>query len=177
MESMIVDMKTGKSVDVCFRELDISDVRKFGLTTSNGWFHWEKEFKNELNRVFGLFMLGNNKDIQGVIAIQEWDHSQMVHIALMESAPHNQFNYPNQQYAAVGKNLLSFAMTYSLSIPSFEGFVGLMAKKNYNEEYYTKLQAEISNYIDGRPYYYFETSFSNSLAKHYLPGGVTICPN
>ena len=174
---MIVDVKTGKPVDVCFRELDQSDVRKYGLIKRYGWFNWAKEFKNEQNRVFGLFVLGNNEVIQGVIAIQEWEHSQLVHIALMESAPHNQFNQPNQQYAAVGKNLLCFAMDYSLSIPTFEGFIGLVAKKNNNEEYYTKLQAEISNYIDGKPYYFFETSISKSLVKQYLPGGVTICPS
>jgi hypothetical protein len=108
---MIVDVKTGRRVDVCFRELDKSDVRKYGLTKSNGWFHWANEFKIEQNRVFGLFVLGNNKDIHGVISIQEWDHSQMVHIRLMESAPHNQFNQ------------------------------------------------------------------TMSLVKHYLPGGVTICPS
>lgn len=174
---MIVDANSGKCVEVCFRELDLSDVRKYALTKRNGWFNWGKEFQNEQNRVFGLFLLGNNKDIQGVIAIQEWVDSQMVHITLMESAPHNQFKNPNQKYAAVGKNLLSFAMNYSLSIPTFEGFVGLMAKKNYNEGYYIKLKAEISNYLDGKPYYFFETCVSEALVKKYLPGGVIICPN
>ncbi len=174
---MIFDVKTGKSVDVCFRELDKSDVKTYGLSKRNGWFDWAKEFKNEQNRVFGLFVLGNHEDIQGIIAIQEWEHSQLIHIALMESAPHNQFNKPNQQYAAIGKNLISFAMAYSLSIPEFEGFVGLEAKKNHNEVYYKDLKAVISNYIDGKPYYYFETSISKSHLKKYSPGGVNLCQN
>lgn len=177
MESMIINVMTGLQMDVCFRELDKTDVKKFGLTRSDGWFNWAREFKNEQNRVFGIFVLGNNSDIQGIIAIQEREDSQMVHIELMEAAPHNQYNHPDQKYSEVGKHLLAFAMNHSLSFPEFEGFVGLFAKKNYNEKYYTKLQAEVSNYIDGKPYFYFDTNASKSLVKQYLPGGVTICPS
>jgi hypothetical protein len=174
---MIIDMKTGERVDICFRELIKPDVRKYGLIKTNGWFQWTKEFSNEKNRVFGLFVIGKPSVIQGVIAIQEWDHSQMIHISLMEAAPHNQYNRSNRQYGGVGKTLLAFAMNYSLSFPEFEGYVGLMAKKNYNEEYYKNLQARISSYIEGKPYYYFDTSVSESIVRHYLPGGVTICPS
>ena len=79
--------------------------------------------------MFGLFVLGNNIEIQGVIAIQESNDNQLVHVSLMESAPHNRFNILNQKYAAVGKNLLAFAMKHSLTIPEFEGFVGLFQKR------------------------------------------------
>ncbi|MGD6900480.1 hypothetical protein [Bacillus infantis] len=137
-----------------------------------------REFNNEQNRVFGLFIEGDNSNIQGLILIQEREPNQLIHISLMEAAPYNQFNNPHQEYASVGKVLLAFAMNYSLNIQRFEGYVGLEAKRNYNEDFYLKLNAQLANLINGKPYYFFsDTDGSINHLKKYLPGGVNICPS
>lgn len=175
---MILEVSTGNSVLVCFRQLSQVDVKKYGLTISNGWFNWKKLLKNEKNKTFGLFVEGNNDEIQGVIAIQEWRESQLVHVELMESAPHNRYDAEDRRYKGVGKSLLCFAMHHSLQYyVDFEGYVGLTAKKNYNEEFYQNLNAIFANEINGRPYYFFETDISRSLTQTYMPGGVPTCQN
>jgi hypothetical protein len=99
--------------------------------------------------------------IQGVIAIQERQESQLVHVELMEAAPHNRYYAEDRQYKGVGKNLLCFAMHHSLQFfEDFEGYVGLTANKNYNEEYYQNIDAIFANEVEGRPYYFFETDIS-----------------
>ena len=175
---MIVDVVTGREVDICFREISKADVKKYGFTKRNGWFDWAKEIKNEGNKVFGMFVLGNTEEIQGVIAIQEHPDNQLVHIELVEAAPHNQYNADNRKYKNVGIHLICFAMHYSLINSSvFEGYVGLSAKLNHNQKYYENLGGVLANVIDGKPYYYFDTNASLNLTQKYIPGGVTICPN
>ncbi|QQZ08509.1 hypothetical protein [Heyndrickxia vini] len=174
---MLVNVQSGDYVDVCFQALEKSDVKKYGLTKRNGWFDWEKEFKIKNNLVFGLFVKGNTVEIQGVIAIQEWHHSQMIYVKLMESAPQNKRDFPKRKYAYSGNHLLCFAMDYSFTL-EFEGYVGLFAKKNYNEEYYRdKLGATLASYQEGRPFYFFDTDKSEGLLRSHFVGGVTICPN
>ena len=62
---MIIDVQTGKQIDVCFKELTKSDITRYGLTTRNKWFDWKKEINDGNKRVFGIFTFGNNvKEIQ-----------------------------------------------------------------------------------------------------------------
>jgi len=175
---MIVDVVTWRKVGICFRALTKADVKKYGLTRRNGWFDWAKEFKNERNKVFGMFAVGNTEEIQGVIGIQEHPENQLVHVELVESAPHNQYNAVKQKYKYVGIHLICFAMHHSLqNFSVFEGYVGLTAKLNHNQIYYENLGGVLANIIDGKPYYYFDTEASVDLTKRYIPGGVIICSN
>lgn len=121
-----------------------------------------------------MFVIGENK-IQGVIAVQNHKHNQLIHIELMETAPSNKYNNRNQTYAGVGKDLLCFAIDLSFQL-NYEGFVGLFAKINQNEKYYKKLGAFQSR-IGLPPYYYFPTKNSAILLNQYMPGGVQWCQN
>jgi hypothetical protein len=175
---MILDINSKKKIDICFQELTNHDVNKFKLTKRNGWFTWSNIFKHEENRVFGMFMLGNTNDILGIIAIQEDLVRQLIHVELMESAPNSQWDANPRKYQYIGSHLLGFAMNYSLMrFDDFEGFVGLFAKKNYNEQFYQKLNGKIANFLDGRPYYFFDTEVSRHYVQHFFPGGVQLCPN
>ncbi|MDQ0859828.1 hypothetical protein [Bacillus sp. V2I10] len=171
---MIYNIKTGHLENICFKILNKTDVRKYRLNQRNGWFDWDTIIKHEINKVFGLFVEGKD-EIQGVIAIQEQTENQIIHIVLMESAPHNKFQSSKQVYSSVGKNLLAFAMCVSFSYKEFEGYVGLYAKLNYNELYYSKLKANLANYHQGRPYMYFDTEASQELVSKYMPGGYRLC--
>ncbi|WP_106496388.1 hypothetical protein [Lentibacillus sp. Marseille-P4043] len=91
----------------------------------------------------------------------------------MEAAPQNKSSNPNQVYAGIGKNLLCFAIDVSFQC-NYDGYIGLFAKKNKNEEYYRKLWA-IQSMYSIPPYYYFPTDKSAKLIKNYLPGGVRWC--
>ncbi|WP_391116870.1 hypothetical protein [Psychrobacillus sp. L3] len=173
---MIIDIQTKKEIEVCFRELTKADIVKYKLQRKDGWFNWRDEIKKENNQVFGLFVLGNNDDIQGVISIEEV--GQYVFVSLMESSPHNKFNQSQRRYAGVGKNLLCFAIDRSFT-EGFEGFVGLYAKKNHNEKYYQKLKAKCTH-VDkdtGKPFYTFYPNESHILINDHFAGGVKICSN
>lgn len=170
---MIIDVQTGNMVDVCFRELKKADTRKYKLNKKNGWFTWSTEFKPD-NRVFGMFILGEN-DIQGLISLQNLDNEYM-YISLMEASPINQYNNMHRRYEGVGKNLLCFAISQSFDL-GLEGYVGLHAKKNYNEKYYQDLKAVCTHVMDGRPFYAFFPDKSLYLLNKYMPGGVKICQN
>ena len=94
----------------------------------------------------------------------------------METSPQNQYNHPKRRYAGVGKNLLCFAMYHSFLI-EYDGFVGLYAKKNYNEKYYQAIGGICTHESEGRPFYTFFPDKSRNLIKSHMAGGVTICPN
>ncbi|CAM5220904.1 hypothetical protein UACE39S_00967 [Ureibacillus acetophenoni] len=176
---MIVETKTGLQFEVCFKALTKKDVSKYGLTKRNGWsFTWSKIFQDEHNRVFGMFRLGDNKNILGALAIVEDHNRALIHIELVEAAPHCKTSASPQIYKGIGIHLLCFAMDYSLKrYHNFEGYVGLIAKLNINETYYEKLGAKLANVFEGQPYYFFDTESSQNLVNTYYPGGVTICPN
>ncbi|WP_226036675.1 hypothetical protein [Aquibacillus saliphilus] len=173
---MLIKVQSGEFIDVCFRVLEKSDLKMYGLTRRNGWFDWASEFKKKRNYMFGMFVVGNTKDCQGIIAIQEHTENQLIHIELMEAAPSNRYDGPSRQYKYVGIHLLGFAMHYSLQrYEQFEGFVGLMAKLNHNEHYYQRLGGICANLINGRPYYFFDDKASRQLVNTYMPGGVQLC--
>ncbi|MFD1037081.1 hypothetical protein ACFQ3N_01390 [Virgibacillus byunsanensis] len=169
---MIINIYTGETVDICYKVLGKSDVKKYNLYKKNGWFEWTKEFAKKENKLFGMFVKGKDV-IQGVIAIQEHKNNQLIHIELMEAAPQNKFSNPNQTYAGIGKNLLCFAVELSFQL-NYEGYIGLFAKRNQNEDYYRKLGA-IQSRFNFTPYYFFPTNKSAELHNRYLPGGVQWC--
>lgn len=171
---MITNIQTGEKVDVCYKVLIKNDIIKYKLYNKYGWFKWAKEFVKKENKLFGMFVEGKD-EIQGVIAIQEQQENQVIHIELMESAPHNKYSHSNQLYSGIGKNLLCFAIDLSFQL-NYEGYIGFYAKKNQNEDYYKKLGA-IRSRFGIPPYYYFPTSRSIRLLNEYLPGGVHWCPS
>lgn len=107
-----------------------------------------------------MFLIGKD-DIQGVIAIQEHRENQLIHIELMGAASINRLVNPKQKYTGIGKNLLGFAIPQSFEL-GYEGYIGLSAKKYFNDSYYLKLGA-----IQARggipPYFYFPTDVSIKL--------------
>lgn len=169
---MITDIVLGDKIEVCIRTLKKSDVYKYNLFAKNGWFKWNTIFDEEENQVFGMFLKGKD-DLQGVIAIQEHKENQLIHIELMEAAPVNRLDHPNRKYTGVGKNLLCFAIHQSFEL-GYDGYIGLSAKRNFNDMYYLKLGA-----IQARggvpPYFYFPTRSSIKLVQDYMPGGVQWC--
>lgn len=83
-----------------------------------------------------MFVIGED-DIQGAIAIQEHEDNQLIHIELMEAAPHNKYSNPNQTHTGIGKSLLCLAMDLSFQL-KYEGFIGLFAKRT-KMKYITKI--------------------------------------
>lgn len=174
---MIVDIRTGNKIDICFQELEKNDIKKFGLTRKNGWFNWMHEINNENKRVFGMFVLGNTKkEILGAISIQEQQMDQYIFVSLMESSPQNRYSHSNRNYIGVGKNLLCFSVHYSFLV-GFQGFVGLYAKRNYNEKYFQDLEGICTHEEDGKPFYAFFPDKSKELINRHMVGGIVICPN
>lgn len=169
---MIKELSSKSNLAVCFKPLSKSDVTKYELFVKNGWFQRLKIFNNKRNKVYGLFII-NNEEIQGVIAVQEHAQNQIIHVELMEAAPHNRTTHEHPKYAGVGKNLLCFAINFSVDA-GFEGFIGLSPKKNTNEKYYQTLGAKQAR-SGVPPYYYFDTSRSSHLLNKYMPGGVQLC--
>ncbi|WP_139822660.1 hypothetical protein [Tuberibacillus sp. Marseille-P3662] len=169
---MIKENLTGKTKDICFRSLRRKDLQDLRVAKKNGWlFDWRKAFIEAFN-VYGIFVIGDPQ-VQGLIALAPNAQNQLVDVDLIEAAPQNKWKHHSQVYAGIGKTLIAFAAFLSFK-QSYEGYIGLAIKTNYNEEYYTSLGA-----VRARggipPYYFFPTSASYELVETYLSGGVRWC--
>jgi len=158
---MLTDCRTGKKVPVTYRMLSPVDIRKYKISKSNGWvFNWRQPFRQGYE-VYGVFV---QDSIQGVIALTpNFDPAyQLVHVHLVETAPHNKLKNSLRIYSGVGIHLIAYACYLSFTY-ELDGYVYLKSKSSMLP-FYEKIGA---NVLQGTEVY-FNTQSALRLVKAYI---------
>lgn len=161
---MLIERNSGKRVDVVYREIKQSDLKRFSVTRRNGWkFDWNKPYK-EGYTVYGLFVKGKPTIIQGLIALQPQPFPVIaVYIQNLEAAPQNKTENRSRHYIGVGKHLLAIACKISFE-HELEGAVYLKSKTDTMSFYQDEGAIPIG---EGRLFINSDSAM-NILAKYNL---------
>lgn len=161
---MLTDCHSGKKVPVLFHQLSSVDISRYKITKSNGWlFNWRDPIR-EGYELHGLFAQNNLNTVQGVIALKpNFDPAyQLVHVQLVEAAPHNKSNYPSRDYSGVGLHLIAYACYLSFTY-ELDGYVYLKSKSSMLP-YYEKIGANVLHGTE----VYFNTQAALKLVQTYI---------
>jgi hypothetical protein len=140
---MLTDCHSGKKVPVFFRNLSSVDIRRYKIIKSNGWlFNWKDPLKDGYE-LHGMFVDTKSDVVQGVIALKpNFDPAyQLIHVQLVEAAPHNKLNNPSRVYSGVGLHLIAYACYLSFTY-ELDGYVYLKSKSSMLP-FYEKIGANV----------------------------------
>lgn len=158
-EGFLTDRKSGKEVQTKVSIAKYADVKNLQKL---GWnFDWKKPII-EGYEVYKITIFGNDKEIQGLIALKADEDIDAVYVQICESAPHNIGR--QGKYEGIGSHL--FAVAAKRSIESgFEGYVYFDAKTELIE-YYRKIVNAIQ--IGNSQRMYIEPKAARKLIKKHF---------
>lgn len=123
------DAESGKIIPTGY-----SRATKAELTALKGWiFNWLDESLND-SSIYKLTIAGSD-EIQGLVAITDFQRSSSIYVNLVESAPHN--TGKQKQYIGVGGHLFAIAIQKSIE-HGYGGYVFMDAKNMELVEHYKK---------------------------------------
>jgi len=102
--------RTGEIVETFFSKADSAELK--GLQ-KRGWkFNWASKQLNNCE-IYKL-TVKNDKQIQGLVAIQDFPKDRAIYVNIAESAPHNMGK--SKQYNGVGGHLFAVAAKRSMEL-------------------------------------------------------------
>ena len=136
------DATTGELVSTIYKKATQEE-----LTALKKWkFNWlDKDLEN--TDIYKLCIVGNN-DIQGLVALTDFQRDRAIYVNLAESAPHN--TGKNKKYNGVGGHLFAIAADISYE-KGYGGFIFMDAKNIELVQHYSKTLGAV---LLGRPHPY-----------------------
>lgn len=136
------DTETGELVPTVYEK-----ATKKELSELHGWnFNWlDKDLKD--SEIYKLCIVGDN-NIQGLVAITDYQKDMAVYVNIAESAPHNLGK--DKKYSGVGGHLFAIAAKISYD-KGYGGFFFMDAKNTELVEHYRNT---IGAVLIGRPHPY-----------------------
>ena len=136
------DATTGEFVSTIYKKATQEE-----LAALKKWkFNWlDKDLEN--TDIYKLCIVGNN-DIQGLVALTDFQRDRAIYVNLAESAPHNVGK--NKKYNGVGGHLFAIAADISYE-KGYGGFIFMDAKNIELVQHYSKTLGAV---LLGRPHPY-----------------------
>lgn len=136
------DTETGELVPTVYEK-----ATKKELSELQGWnFNWlDKDLKD--SEIYKLCIVGDN-NIQGLVAITDYQKDMAVYVNIAESAPHNLGK--GKKYSGVGGHLFAIAAKISYD-KGYGGFLFMDAKNTELVEHYRNTLGAV---LIGRPHPY-----------------------
>lgn len=136
------DATTGELVSTIYKKATQEE-----LAALKKWkFNWlDKDLEN--TDIYKLCIVGNN-DIQGLVALTDFQRDRAIYVNLAESAPHNVGK--NKKYNGVGGHLFAIAADISYE-KGYGGFIFMDAKNIELVQHYSKTLGAV---LLGRPHPY-----------------------
>lgn len=136
------DTETGELVQTIYEK-----VNKKELSELKGWnFNWlDDDLKDA--EIYKLCIAGD-KEIQGLVAVTDFQKDMAVYVNIAESAPHNLGK--NKKFNGVGGHLFAIAAHISIE-KGYGGFVFMDAKNSELVKHYNKTLGAV---LLGRPHPY-----------------------
>ena len=136
------DTETGELVPTVFEK-----ATKKELSELKGWnFNWlDKDLKD--SEIYKLRIAGDN-NIQGLVAVTDYQRDMAVYVNIAESAPHNLGK--GKKYSGVGGHLFAIAAKISYD-KGYGGFLFMDAKNTELVEHYRNTLGAV---LIGRPHPY-----------------------
>ncbi len=136
------DATTGELVSTIYKKATQEE-----LAALKKWkFNWlDKDLEN--TDIYKLCIVGNN-DIQGLVALTDFQRDRAIYVNLAESAPHN--TGKNKKYNGVGGHLFAIAADISYE-KGYGGFIFMDAKNIELVQHYSKTLGAV---LLGRPHPY-----------------------
>lgn len=134
--------ETGELVPTVYERANKNDLLQL-----KGWnFNWlAKELENA--EIYKL-CVANDKNIQGLVAVTDFQRDKAVYVNIAESAPHNLGK--NKKFNGVGGHLFAIAAKISLE-KGYGGFLFMDAKNTELVKHYSKT---LNAVLLGRPHPY-----------------------
>jgi hypothetical protein len=123
--------KTGEIIETFFSKADFTELKSL---QKKGWnFNWTSKQLNNCE-IYKLNITGD-RQIHGLVAIQDFPKDKAVYVNIAESAPHNLGK--SKQYNGVGGHLFAIAAKRSIDL-GYDGFLFMDAKNMKLVEHYKK---------------------------------------
>lgn len=128
----LIERSTGQIVKTSFSKATAKELT--GLQKKGWAFNWKSSDLKQAT-VYKL-TLANSSEIEGLVAVTDFERDQAVYVNIAESAPHNRGM--EKQYEGVGGHLFAIAAQVSID-HGFGGFIFMDAKnmelvKHYHEK-------------------------------------------
>lgn len=159
----LIERCSGKLVETAYSKLSAQEQ---GNLTQGWLFDWNSP--DLKNAVIYKLILKNSCEIQGLIALTDFQRDNAIYVNIAESAPHNKGK--GKKYEGVGGHLFAIAAQVSIDL-GYGGFVFMDAK---NEELVEHYRDKMGAQLLGMPHPYrmfIDEDAAHRLLKIYTLGG------